>query len=258
MLINKKLIKFNFNDGRKGNSIKYIVIHDTGNKNKGADSTAHFNYFNGGNRNASAHYFVDDKQILQVVEDKNTSWHCGDGKGKYGITNYNSIGIEICVNSDGNYEKAFKSTIELTKKLMTDYKIPVERVVRHYDASRKMCPASMSLNDWNKWAEFKNKLETNTSINSVDVAIKRLIEIGVISTADYWFNAIKCVNYLDQLLIAAANKCKNVKNQSFNEIELAIDKLVLAEIIKSPAYWYRAIGIIKYSDTLILNIANRL
>ena len=53
--------------------------------------------------------FVDDSNIIQTVDyTKNYSWHCGDGEGKYGITNKNSIGIEICVNSDGNYAKAFQ------------------------------------------------------------------------------------------------------------------------------------------------------
>lgn len=162
MNINKKLIKYNFNVGRSGQPIKYIVIHDTGNTSKGAGANNHYLYFNGGNRQASAHYFVDDTQILQVVEDNNTSWHCGDGKGKYGITNSNSIGIEICINSDGNYDKAVDSTIELTKYLMKKYNIPIENVVRHYDASRKICPATMSKNNWAKWHEFKNRLKSET------------------------------------------------------------------------------------------------
>jgi N-acetylmuramoyl-L-alanine amidase len=157
MNIEKKLIKYNFSS-RNGQKISYIVIHDTGNKNKGADAEAHYKYFSGGNRNASAHYFVDDKKVIQIIEDNNASWHCGDGRGKFGITNQNSIGIEICVNVDGNYEKAFKNAIELTKELMKKYNIPTERVVRHYDASRKLCPASMSIGNWAKWSEFKKLL----------------------------------------------------------------------------------------------------
>lgn len=154
MEINKKLIKFN-TSSRNGTKIKYIVIHDTGNKNKGANAEAHFKYFNGGNRNASAHYFVDETQVLQLVEDDVASWAVGDGKSKYGISNSNSISIEICVNSDGNYGVAVQKTIELTKHLMDKHNIPIENVVRHYDASRKNCPASMSKNDWEAWKAFK-------------------------------------------------------------------------------------------------------
>ncbi len=158
--IQKKLIKYNFS---KGNNPKYIVVHDTGNPNKGADAEAHYKYFNGGNRNASAHYFVDDHSIIQTVEDSDASWHCGDGKGKYGITNYNSIGIEICINSDGDYDKAVQSTIELVELLMKRHNISLDKVVRHYDASRKNCPGTMSSNNWAKWYWFKKQLKDNAN-----------------------------------------------------------------------------------------------
>lgn len=160
MEINKKQIAYN----RTPRTQKpvYIVIHDTGNTDKGANANAHFNYFNGGNRNASADFFVDDTQILQVNDyNKFYTWHCGDGKGKYGITNRNSVGIEICVNSDGNYDAAFHNAIGLTKHLMKELNIPLVRVIRHYDASRKNCPASMSKNGWVLWNTFKNKLNEN-------------------------------------------------------------------------------------------------
>ena len=140
-------------------AIKYIVIHDTGNKSKGANADAHFNYFNGGNRNSSADFFVDDKKILQINDYKKYyTYQCGDGKGKYGITNSNSLGIEICVNSDGDYNKAYDNAVELTKYLMKELNIPIERVVRHYDASHKNCPASMSGDQWLLWHNFKKLL----------------------------------------------------------------------------------------------------
>ena len=41
---------------------------------------------------------------------------------------------------------------------MKKYNIPVERVVRHYDASRKNCPSSFSANNWDRWNKFKAKL----------------------------------------------------------------------------------------------------
>lgn len=153
-----KQIAYN-RSNRNGNEIKYIVIHDTGNSKKGADAENHYKYFNGGNRNSSADFFVDDKQVLCVNDYyKYYTWHVGDGKGKYGITNSNSIGIEICVNSDGNRQKAIERTIVLVQQLMVELNIPIERVVRHYDASRKNCPASMKENNWAEWYEFKKKL----------------------------------------------------------------------------------------------------
>lgn len=152
-------IKFNYSNSAN-RIIKYIVVHDTGNKDKGANVDSHYNYFNGSDRQSSADFFVDSNKIGQFNPDINNcyTWHCGDGHGEYGITNANSIGVECCINSDGNYDQAVKNTIELVQYLMKTFNIDIGHVVRHYDASRKNCPAVMSANNWAKWTEFKNRL----------------------------------------------------------------------------------------------------
>lgn len=150
-------IKFNHNKGR--NSPKYIVVHDTGNPNAGALN--HWKYFGGGDRQSSAHYFVDNDNIIQIVADGDSAWHCGDGKRKYGITNHNSLSIEICL--PGNLEKSISNALALTKHLMQKHGISPENVVRHYDASRKTCPRSMSGNSWARWTKFKGDLVSSSS-----------------------------------------------------------------------------------------------
>lgn len=151
-------IKRNFRSrGKVG--IKYLVIHDTGNLNKGAGALNHRNYVENNSRGASAHYFVDDKVIVQYVGDSMAAGSVGDGRGRYGITNSNSLSIEMCINSDGNYLKMYKNTVELAKNLMKKFNIPWERVVRHYDASRKNCPGHMSKNKWEKWKKFKEDIK---------------------------------------------------------------------------------------------------
>lgn len=49
-------------------------------------------------RKASADFIVDDKDVVQVNPDleRYYCWAVGDGKGKKGITNSNSISIEMC------------------------------------------------------------------------------------------------------------------------------------------------------------------
>ena len=187
--IEKKQIAYNRT--KRNSAIKYIVIHDTGNKSKGADADRHFTYFNGGNRSSSADFFVDDTKILQVNDYRTyCTWHVGDGKGKYGITNANSVGIEICVNADGDYCKAFSNAVELTKYLMAELDIPAERVVRHYDASRKNCPASMNEA---KWAEFKKSITeeeimecdfTDIKGHYAEKQIKDLFHMGIVNGVD--------------------------------------------------------------------------
>lgn len=154
--IQTMLIKYNYS--KRAEAIKYIAVHDTGNTGKGAGVDSHFNYFNSSDRGASADYFVDDKKIGMFVEPHNKGWHVGDGKNKYGINNNNAIGIEICINSDGDYNKAVSNTVDLVKHLMIKHNVPIDRVVRHKDASGKNCPNTMSSNNWAKWFEFKSRL----------------------------------------------------------------------------------------------------
>lgn len=153
--ITRKISNFNHSDG---NDIKYIVIHDTGNTTDSAEGNA--NYFGGGDRQASAHYFVDDDSIVQVVEDVNAAWHCGDGHDKYGIGNHNSLGIEMCRVNGTVTPTTEVNTIELVKYLMKKYGVSINNVVRHYDASRKNCPSSFADNNWARWTAFKAKLST--------------------------------------------------------------------------------------------------
>lgn len=141
-IIDKRFVQTRWNvTYKKGRSVKYAVVHYTG-----TDASAQNNckYFGGGNRNASADFFIDkDGSIYQFNKDLANyyTWHCGDGKGKYGISNSNSIGIEV-VSSGGEFTEAQKKALhELVMWLMEQFGIKAENVVRHYDASRKSCPA---------------------------------------------------------------------------------------------------------------------
>ena len=163
--------------------ISYIVIHYFGAVGGSAEQTC--SYFKNVNRSASAHYFVDDRGIWQCVEDKNASWHCGDGgrgtfKGQ--CKNANSIGIEVRpykvnsshVSASDNdwyfHEQTVKNLTELVQKLMNKYNIDADHVIRHYDVTSKWCPRPWLGDDVNTyygktgnqlWAEFKSRL-TNT------------------------------------------------------------------------------------------------
>lgn len=148
-----------YNISLRTGGIRYIVIHDTGNSAKEANAKSHFQYFNGGNRGSSADIFVDDTSAWYVNDyTKYYSWHCGDGKGRCGIANTNSVGVEMCINADGDYETAFANMVEVVRALMKELNIPADRVVRHFDASRKLCPKSMAGDDWMLWHTFKQRI----------------------------------------------------------------------------------------------------
>jgi len=195
-------IKYN-RSNRGGTPIRYIVVHDTGNPSRGANATAHYNYFNGGDRSSSADFFVDDTQVLCVNDYyKFYTWHCGDGHGKYGITNRNSVGIEFCINVDSDRDKTLERTAQLVRELMQELNIPIDRVVRHYDASRKNCPQSMSGNGWAQWYEFKEKLKgedlTMAQYEELKNEISQLAEtVKVLATELHDLKHPMIYNYID-------------------------------------------------------------
>lgn len=155
--IQKQLIDCNYT---KGVIIqpKYIVIHDTDNKNKGANAQANRNYFaNHPNAQASTHYLVDESNIIQALEDNWRGWHVGDSylgtkPKRPEINNSNSIGIEICVNSDGNFNKAWYNACDLTAYLMKRHGIGIENLAMHNHVTGKKCSRMIIENNW--WDAF--------------------------------------------------------------------------------------------------------
>lgn len=158
-------------------NIKYIVIHYTANSGSTATAKGNANYFKNCPRKASAHYIVDENNtVYQCVPDINAAYAVGDsghGKMKNIVTNGNSISIEMVshTNSSGVYyipESTIQRTVELTKFLMKKYNIPVKNVYRHYDVTKKLCPAPF-VNSPSQWTSFKNRL---TGSDEVEKQIK--------------------------------------------------------------------------------------
>ena len=166
--INKKYQQTKYNvtkcsDRRKGHKVKFIVIHYTGTK---ASAKNNCIYFRGGNRNASADYFIDTDGTIYKFNANCSgyySWHCGDGKGKYGITNSNSIGIEVVSAGEEFTKEQIKSLKKLVNAIQADYGVKDKNVVRHHDASRKLCPAPYCGSDKkdDKWKALWKTITSN-------------------------------------------------------------------------------------------------
>lgn len=154
------------------NSKKYIVIHQTGNTNTGANAQMHADLQSKGNsRKASWHETIDDKEVIQSFSHDTRCWHAGDGSGK---GNYQGIGIELCINADGNYEKTIKNGVKRVQYLMGKYSIPIENVIMHFDCSRKKCPKQLidgykgiTWHTFKEWVSPKqNKVDKESSTKS--------------------------------------------------------------------------------------------
>lgn len=163
-----------YNVSKRTDPILYIVIHYTG-----AEGTAKNNidYFNGGNRNASADFFVGHNgEIWQYNPSIKElySWHCGGGRQSssggsyYGkCKNANSIGIELCTHKQNGEWVFTEQTVEaarlLVRYLMATYNIKQKNVIRHWDVNGKYCPNVYGwLTPSTRWDKFKASLSVTT------------------------------------------------------------------------------------------------
>ena len=188
--INKKLIKTNQTSLKRSKSdIKYIVVHYVGALGGALDNV---NFYAGGNRNASADFFVGHSgEIYQAVDYYNAySWHCGGGlqgaggASHYGkCTNKNSVGIEMCVKkrstvtmnaSDKDWyftDQTYQSTVQLVKYLMEELNIDSAHVIRHYDVNGKICPNPFVYNTGSHtWSKFKSDIKSGSSNKSAAIS----------------------------------------------------------------------------------------
>lgn len=181
MNITKMISKKNCYIGQ--NKPAYIVIHETDNWSKGADAKAHATAMKNGNLAGTVHYYVDSKSIYQTLDHSDGAWAVGDGKGKYGITNRNSINIEICVNPETDYYVAVDKAEQLAAYLLKQYGWGTDHLKRHYDASRKNCPRRIQAEG--RWPEFVQKTAAymkgastvNTKTNTTSNTAKKTVSL---------------------------------------------------------------------------------
>lgn len=161
------------------NKPAYIVIHETDNWSKGADAKAHATAMKNGNLAGTVHYYVDSKSIYQTLDHSDGAWAVGDGKGKYGITNRNSINIEICVNPETDYYVAVDKAEQLAAYLLKQYGWGTDHLKRHYDASRKNCPRRIQAEG--RWPEFVQKtaayMKGTTTVKNTTSATKSTVTL---------------------------------------------------------------------------------
>ncbi|EAC6073629.1 N-acetylmuramoyl-L-alanine amidase family protein [Listeria monocytogenes] len=133
--------------------VSKIVMHYTANPGASADN--HRRYFRDlKERYASAHIFIDDNEAICIIPLNEVAYHANERSCKLtalqastsyyrgGNANLTSIGIEMCLDKNGNITAAtFNRSVDVAAELCKTYDLTASDIIRHYDVTGKNCPA---------------------------------------------------------------------------------------------------------------------
>jgi N-acetylmuramoyl-L-alanine amidase len=146
--------------GIKNDGITFIVSHDTG--NPGSTAYANRAYFAPNTVSASAHTFIDDNYILEIIPLDEKAWHV-----RYDVTTDNrlfgddandrAIGVELCWGGSIDFQEAYDRYVWYHAYLLHEFNLDPERdIVAHsrLDPSRRSDPEN-ALNRYGiTWSGF--------------------------------------------------------------------------------------------------------
>ncbi|MCY8609871.1 peptidoglycan-binding protein [Bacillus haynesii] len=151
--------------GLKMSGVRGIVMHWTA--TPGASALNERNYFNGtciaDKRYASAHYFVDRKEVQHIIPENEVAYHAHDQNRCYVSflkpnANTTALGVEMCVEKDGKiHSETVQNAAELVADLCKRYGLSTDRIVRHYDVTNKSCPTPW-VRDSSQLTAFRKKV----------------------------------------------------------------------------------------------------
>ena len=218
MRIKKQLIKDTKYKYGKNNKKKYITIHQTDNWDRGANAQVHANLQSRVNpRKASWHWQVDDIQAIQSFTHDFQLWHCSDGRGN---GNLNSIGMEMCLNRDGNYNQTLKNGAKLASIIMKKENISLSNVVQHNNWSGKNCPSQIRRNKNNlSWYDFKDMIEKEMNNTNIVTPTKTIEQLVIDTIAGKYGNG---------------SERKRKLGKNYNAVQREIDRMYNSKPIKKP------------------------
>jgi N-acetylmuramoyl-L-alanine amidase len=152
----------NSRSGKNIADVKFIVSHDTG--NPGSSAYANRNYFDTTQPNASAHTFIDDKNILEIIPLSEKAFHV-----RYDVStdnrifgedaNDSAIGVELAYGGNIDFSEAYDRYVWYHAYLLDRYNLdPFEEIVSHkkLDPTRRTDPQNALHRYGISWNEFIN------------------------------------------------------------------------------------------------------
>lgn len=215
------------------------VIHETANPDDTAEME--YQYFNTGDRQASAHAFIDDTSIIQTIPFDEVAWHAGR------TANRQFVGIEMCHTSNPiKFQNIWDSAILLFTHIFTKvvnppiYTVTKNNLMSHAEVS-EMWKETDHMDPVDYFKQFDRTVDdfrrdVQASIDST-LIYKALYCNKLIKSPDYWIRNLGGTlrgEWVAQVILNFVAMFKTV-----DTFEQAINYLVKASIISSPDYWIK-------------------
>ncbi|MFL0245538.1 peptidoglycan recognition protein family protein [Candidatus Clostridium stratigraminis] len=127
-IVDQQLI--NYNRPKTALVPQGFVVHAT--DDVGATAQNEHDYFNSGNRSASAHYVVEWTKIIQMIPDNEQAWHAG------ATANKKYLSVEICEPANNNasqFQEAWNRAVWLVASKCIQYGWDTSKIYSHADIS---------------------------------------------------------------------------------------------------------------------------
>jgi putative N-acetylmuramoyl-L-alanine amidase len=210
--------------GKKINPVK-IAVHYVG--NAGSSAKGNRNYFASGKVYASSHYIIGlEGEILRLIPEDEISYCTNQANGY-------TISIECChPDNTGKFNsKTLNSLIKLCADICKRRGFnPLTDIIRHYDVTKKCCPAWWSPNGLNKNANsdfqsFRKLVKDCIDDKNIKKEDAELVSQGklIVNGKEY---------KIDRILKDSSNyiKADNFKNMGF---EVGYDKNTKAVVLNN-------------------------
>lgn len=150
----------NSRSGQRINTVRFIVSHDTG--NPGSTAYGNRNYFDRQQPSASAHTFIDDKYILEIIPLTEIAYHVrsnvtADNRLYGANANSAAIGVELCHGGKINFDAAYDRYVWYHAYLCDRFNLnPNSDIVAHatLDPSRRTDPVGILRTHGISWSMF--------------------------------------------------------------------------------------------------------
>lgn len=214
--------------GIKAGTIKFIVAHDTGNPGSTAQNNVTYYERSRDELSASAHLFVDHKEILECIPaltgTPEKAWHVMESKPKdnelFGCdSNNNAIGVELCYGGGVDTKTAYAKYIWTMAYICYKFNInPLTHITGHYilDPERRSDPMTAFKTIGKTFDQFLKDVKAE-----LDECTKE--EVEVLELTGYQWTTLEnnVKDLLNEKIISDESWLTKVKQKKLTVSELA-------------------------------------